>query len=81
VRAVEDAANAEGYAILLCNAGEDPEREASYLDILVERRVDGLIVAASTVATRQRDWLADAPLPVVLVNTAAPTVDVPAVGF
>jgi LacI family transcriptional regulator len=79
VRAVEDAANAEGYAILLCNADEDPEREASYLDILVERRVDGMIVAASTIGTRQREWLASAPLPVVLVNTTAPNADLPSV--
>ncbi len=79
VRAVEDAANAEGYAILLCNADEDPEREASYLDILVERRVDGLIIAASTIGMRQREWLASAPLPVVLVNTNASNVDLPSV--
>jgi LacI family transcriptional regulator, galactose operon repressor len=78
VRAVEDAANAEGYAILLCNADEDPEREASYLDVLVERRVDGMIVAASSIPTGQGEWLAHAPLPVVLVNTPTP-VDVPAV--
>ncbi len=71
VRAVEDAAIADGYAILLCNADEDPEREASYLDLLVERRVDGLIVAASTIGSRQGAWLARAPLPAVLVNTAA----------
>ena len=41
VRAVEDAARAEGYTILLCNAADDPERESGYLDLLVERRVDG----------------------------------------
>jgi LacI family transcriptional regulator, galactose operon repressor len=79
VRAVEDAANAEGYAILLCNADEDPEREASYLDVLVERRVDGLIVAASTIGTRQRQWLAHPPVPVVLVNTRSPQTDLPSI--
>ena len=72
VRAVEDAAIGAGYAILLCNADDDPEREASYLDLLVERRVDGLIIAATTIGSRQREWLATAPLPVVLINTAAP---------
>jgi LacI family transcriptional regulator len=79
VRAVEDAANAEGYAILLCNANEDPEREATYLDVLVERRVDGMIVAASTIGTRQREWLAHPPVPVVLVNTSASQVDLPSI--
>jgi LacI family transcriptional regulator len=79
VKAVEDAAIGKGYAILLCNADEDPEREASYLDLLVERRVDGLIVAASTIGSRQGEWLANAPLPAVLVNTAAPGSGLPTI--
>ena len=79
VRAVEDAAIGEGYAILLCNADEDPEREASYLDFLVERRVDGIIVAASTIGSRQGEWLSRAPLPVVLVNTGSAGVDLPSI--
>ncbi len=79
VRAVEDAARADGYAILLCNADDDPDREAALLDVLVERRVDGLIVAASRVGTRQREWLSRAPVPVVLVNTRPDDVDVPSI--
>jgi LacI family transcriptional regulator len=79
VKAVEDAAIAEGYAILLCNADDDPEREATYLDFLVDRRVDGLIVAASTIGSSQGAWLAAAPLPTVLVNTAAPGDPLPTV--
>ena len=79
VRAVEDAARDEGYAILLCNASDDPEREAFYLDLLVDRRVDGLIIAASSLGVRHQEWLAAARLPVVLVNTAAPDVDLPSI--
>ncbi|HEV7603668.1 MAG TPA: LacI family DNA-binding transcriptional regulator [Candidatus Limnocylindrales bacterium] len=79
VRAVEDAARAEGYTILLCNASDDPEREAGYLDLLVERRVDGLIVAAGSLGVRHRDWLRAAPLPVVLVNTSTHDVDLPSI--
>jgi LacI family transcriptional regulator len=79
VRSVEDAARAAGYSVLLCNAAEDPEREASYLDLLVERRVDGLVIAASSLGARHGDWLTAPPIPVVLVNTAAPEADVPAI--
>ena len=79
VRAVEDAARAEGYAILLCNAADDPEREAGYLELLVERRVDGLIIAASSLGGRHAEWLAAPPLPVVLVNTTAADVDLPSI--
>ncbi len=79
VRVVEDAARAEGYSILLCNAADDPDREMFYLDLLVERRVDGLIIAASSLGARHGEWLAAAPLPVVLINTAAPDVDLPSI--
>ena len=66
VRAVEDAARAAGYSVLLCNAADDPEREASYLDLLVDRRVDGLIVAASNLGARQSEWLTAPPIPVFM---------------
>ncbi len=71
VRAVEDVAREHGYAVLLCNATDDPDREASYLDLLVDRRVDGVVIAVSGLGVRQSDWLAEPPLPVVLVNTVA----------
>ena len=79
VRSVEDAARAAGFSVLLCNAADDPEREASYLDLLVDRRVDGLIIAASSLGVRQGEWLMAPPIPVVLVNTAAPDADLPTI--
>jgi LacI family transcriptional regulator len=72
VRAVEDAAHLRGYAVLLCNATDDPERELAYIELLLERRVDGIIVAASQVSSRHAALLARAPVPVVLVNGDAP---------
>jgi LacI family transcriptional regulator len=69
VRAVEDAAHDLGYAILLCNAADDPERETDYLDLLVDRWVDGVVIAASSLGERHREWLEGAPLPIILVNS------------
>ena len=54
VRAVEDAARELGYAILLCNADDDPERESGYLELLVDRWVDGVVIAASSLGGRHR---------------------------
>ena len=79
VGAIEDAARDAGYALLLCNAAADPEREAGYLDILVERRVDGVIIAASSLGGRHREWLREPPLPVVVVNGLPDGITVPAV--
>ena len=45
----------------------------------MERRVDGLIIAASNLGVRHAEWLAAAPLPVVLINTAAPGTALPSI--
>jgi len=79
VRAVEDAAHERGIAVLLCNATDDPQRELAYINLLLERRVDGIIVAASRVGSRHAALLERAPVPVVLVNSEAPRSSLPAI--
>ena len=79
VRAVEDAARDHGYAILLCNAADDPERESGYLDLLVDRWVDGVVISASSLGGRHREWLADASLPIVLVNSTDQDIGLPTI--
>lgn len=79
VRGVEDATQRQGRSLLLCNAAESEEREAGYLDLLVERRVDAVMVASGGLARRQHLRLADYATPVVLVNVASSQGDLPAV--
>lgn len=80
VRAVEDAALERNLAVLLCNGADDPSREETYLDLLVDRRVDGIIIASSGLQERQGAWLARRrSVPVVLVNWAAPDMRLPAI--
>lgn len=72
VRAVEDEAHARGYGVVFGNAADDPERELAYLDLLLERRVDGLIVASARATRRHAERLGRVPVPVVLLNSDAP---------
>lgn len=43
-RAVEDAARERGYLLIVGNADEDARRQDNYVNILLDRRVDGLLV-------------------------------------
>ncbi len=72
VRAVEDVANENGYNIILCNTDEDPRKEMQYLGVLVEKRVDGIILA-TTAESRQvvRDVRRER-IPLVLFDRAWP---------
>jgi len=68
VRGVEDVMRRHGYAVVLCNSEESPEKEDLYLRILREKQVDGLLLAPSGQASPQlRRWLR-AGLPLVLVD-------------
>jgi LacI family transcriptional regulator len=77
--AIESEAQARGYTLMLANGAGDSGREAGYLDLLAQRRVDGILVASRGVTTRHIDWLRRAPVEVVLVTCEAPGVPLPAI--
>ncbi|TCR67057.1 LacI family DNA-binding transcriptional regulator [Bosea sp. BK604] len=69
--AVEDAAAANGYLVLLCNSSERTEREEAHLKMLRTQRIDGLILAPTGAASMNRAaLLAQLEVPVVLVDRA-----------
>jgi LacI family transcriptional regulator len=43
----EGVARERGYSVFLCNANRNPELELGYVDLLVERQVDGFMIAGS----------------------------------
>jgi LacI family transcriptional regulator len=47
IRAIEDRCFASGYNLVLCNADDNPAKQSVYLQVLMEKRVDGLIVMAA----------------------------------
>ena len=44
VRGITDAANAEGIEVILANTDEDVAKERAAVGVLVDKRVDGLLV-------------------------------------
>ena len=53
IKGIEDCAVRNGYALLLCNTGGDHDTEKAKIDLLISKRVDGLILAASTFITEK----------------------------
>lgn len=47
-RGVEDVANAHSYSVLFCNTDENEAKQAAYLEALLRRRVDGVLLAPAT---------------------------------
>ena len=45
-RGIEDYCERNGYCVILCNSDDNLEKQRSYLRVLLEKRVDGLIVSS-----------------------------------
>ncbi len=69
VQAADMAARSLGYSILLGSAANDEHRAMHYLDLMVDRRVDGMIIASSQLSDDSWQWLLSSPVPVVVVNS------------
>ncbi|MCL5987257.1 MAG: LacI family transcriptional regulator [Actinobacteria bacterium] len=46
-KAVEDTALKYSYNVILCNGGDDPDKELAYLKVLQEKQVEGIILTPS----------------------------------
>src|SRR4051812_13789715 len=68
IRGAERSAAAEGYVVLIADAAEFGPTGIAYERLVMEGRVDGLLVASSIVGEGALDSLRDLPLPVVHVN-------------
>jgi DNA-binding LacI/PurR family transcriptional regulator len=54
-RSLEDHMFERGYSAIICNSDGDAAKETRYLDVLLSKKVDGLLLIA---ASQSHDWLA-----------------------
>jgi len=47
VRGIEDRLSAQDYNLIVCNTDEHVEREARYLELLLAKQVDGVMIAST----------------------------------
>jgi LacI family transcriptional regulator len=75
IRWIEDAAFESGYHIILCNAHGDAHKQAVYLRLLMERRIDGLVLIASGADEEHDLLLRHESVPIVQLERALPGLD------
>jgi LacI family transcriptional regulator len=76
-RGAEDVAKLHGYTLILGNTDEQSEAEHKYLEVLVSRRVDGVLL--STTGADHVRLLQARGIPVVLIDRVIPGINVDAV--
>jgi DNA-binding LacI/PurR family transcriptional regulator len=68
LRGIEDVASSNNYAIIMCNFGQDQEKERMYLEILQSESIDGLIAAPASENDPQLKKMLSNGLPIVCVD-------------
>jgi len=67
-KGVEEAARAAGLSVFLCNSNEDADREADYLDLLEQQRVQGILITPIDQNSSRLRKLPARGTPVVVVD-------------
>jgi LacI family transcriptional regulator len=74
VRGAEDAAQRHGYNLLLCNSDDTLEKEEKEIELLLSKRVDGILLtkAAGDFRPSLRQMIKEVNIPFVLVMRTYP---------
>jgi LacI family transcriptional regulator len=74
VRGAEDAAQRQGYNLLLCNSDDTLEKEETQIELLLSKRVDGILLtkAAGDLRPALRQMIKQVNVPFVLVMRTYP---------
>jgi DNA-binding LacI/PurR family transcriptional regulator len=78
-KSVEDVAIKNGYSTILCNGGDNPEKELKYLRVLHENRVDGIILSPTGKNRDYLQFLISSGIPVSFVDRTVEGVECDAV--
>ncbi|PJG86582.1 HTH-type transcriptional repressor PurR [Conservatibacter flavescens] len=69
IHAVEEHCYRQGYSLFLCNTQNNAEKIKNHLDMLAQKRVDGVLVMCSEYTTDSLDLLSNfASLPMVVMD-------------
>lgn len=67
-RGIEDYCERNGYCVILCNSDDNPQKQRNYLRVLLEKRIDGLIVTSAGGDSGLVQGLAGVRTPMVIVD-------------
>jgi LacI family transcriptional regulator len=73
--AVEEVATDNGLAVMLCNSDEQPAKEAAYLELLTQQRVQGVLITPTAELPPALDTVRRRGVPLVLLDRRAPEPD------
>lgn len=67
-RGVEDEGETHGYSVFFCNTDDDASKESRYLDALMGRRAEGIVVVPTAKGTEQLRRVQQRQMPIMQVH-------------
>jgi len=71
-RGVEDIASEAGYTVIFCNTDESASKEKMYLQILLEKRVDGILLVPALNGLDSTALIKKQNIPIVVLDRRLP---------
>ena len=71
-RGVEDIASGSGYAVIFCNTDESVSKEKMYLQMLLEKRVDGILLVPALNGFDSMALVRQQNIPIVVLDRRLP---------
>jgi len=75
-RGIEDIAQANGYSTILCNTDESVDKQEQYLQMLLRRRIDGILLVPACSTGTPIHLIQRQGIPVVVLDRDLPGVEV-----
>jgi LacI family transcriptional regulator len=75
-KGVEDAGFEAGYSVILCNSNAMLERERVYLEVLLSKRVEGIILFSTTTGLEQIESIVKRGIPMAIFYRESGNLDV-----
>lgn len=74
---IEKAANDNGSSVIVCHTESNGEKTMKYLQLLVEKRVDGIIFASEILNEEYYQFVTKTKMPIILLSTESYAYPVP----
>lgn len=77
LQGIEESTHAHNYSMIVCNTGALGNRTLDYVDVLREKKVDGLIYTSSYLSAEDYAELKRLKIPIILLATIAKELSLP----
>jgi LacI family transcriptional regulator len=75
-RGVVDVAQTSGYSTILCNTDESEEKQEQYIQMLLRRRIDGILLVPASTSPDPIKLIQNQGIPVIVLDRQVSDVDV-----